>query len=241
MQFIDEARLPVNTPIASYIPPYSRSNLSAAAENQAPPFSSFVNPIIVEEVQKYFAGAQDAANTAEHIQGGTALILKSKKTGKPLCRIAFEDGKRRRPDTAGCRLLPFAMGTTLLGDISLSSERNLHSLPHCDYTASILRISLFGRAPTILFTTFTSCTTARVGILITPNCCAISGSSSTLTLQIFAFFTSEDNSSITGAIMRQGPHQLAQKSMSTGTYESMTSCLKVCFVTLIAIPDTPLL
>ncbi|NLO46844.1 MAG: hypothetical protein GX111_00770, partial [Clostridiales bacterium] len=75
LEFINEARLPVRTPIASYIPPYSRSNLTAAAENQAPPFSSFINPIIAEEVQAFFAGARDAVQAAEHIQSRYSIYL----------------------------------------------------------------------------------------------------------------------------------------------------------------------
>ena len=37
---------------------------------------------------------------------------------------------------------------------------------------------------------------------------------------------SEANSAITGAIIRQGPHQGAQKSTSTGSWDCKTSCWK---------------
>jgi hypothetical protein len=79
LTFVDEARLPVRTPLASYIPPYSPSNLSPDARRQAPPTSSFVSPIIAEEVQKFFANAQDAAITAEHIQERYSTYLEEQK------------------------------------------------------------------------------------------------------------------------------------------------------------------
>ena len=56
----------------------------------------------------------------------------------------------------------------------------------------------------------------RVGMLMTPYFSARSGASSVLTLQTRSSGCSAAICATTGAIMRQGPHQVAQKSTRTG-------------------------
>jgi ABC-type glycerol-3-phosphate transport system substrate-binding protein len=79
LKFVDEAQLPVRTPIALYIPPYSITNISRAAQKQAPQPSSFVNPIIAEEIQAFFAGTQNAKRTAELIQSRYSIYLEEQR------------------------------------------------------------------------------------------------------------------------------------------------------------------
>ena len=84
-----------------------------------------------------------------------------------------------------------------------------------------------GTSPTLLFTTWPSLKTIRVGMLITPYWVASSGLWSMSSLHTFtspAF--SAAISSSTGASIRQGPHQVAQKSSSTGWVLCSTSASK---------------
>jgi hypothetical protein len=61
---------------------------------------------------------------------------------------------------------------------------------------------------------------------------AVSGFSSTFSLATLTVRArSAANSSITGAIIRHGPHQGAQQSSKTGRDDCMTSCSKVASVT----------
>src|SRR5688572_1995753 len=74
-----------------------------------------------------------------------------------------------------------------------------------------------------------------VGIDRTPYLTVVEGFSSTLSLTIFTLpASSEESSSRTGAIARQGPHHSAQKSTRTGSLEDRTSSPKsaseTCFV-----------
>ena len=55
----------------------------------------------------------------------------------------------------------------------------------------------------------------------------------TLTLPSYSWA----NSSTIGATIRQGPHQLAQKSTNTGTEDSITSDWKLSSVRVIAFPN----
>src|SRR5699024_2597107 len=84
----------------------------------------------------------------------------------------------------------------------------------CLFTSSAS--ASFGWKPTTWSTTFPSFINNNVGILITPYLPAVSWLSSTFSLAIFTLSpNSPSNSSNTGAIILQGPHQGAQKSTST--------------------------
>src|SRR5690606_11612135 len=75
-----------------------------------------------------------------------------------------------------------------------------------------------------------------VGIERTPYFTVVEGFSSTLSLTIFTLpASSEESSSSTGAIARQGPHHSAQKSTSTGSFEDRTSSPKVASETWVVI------
>ena len=70
-----------------------------------------------------------------------------------------------------------------------------------------------------------------VGIERTSNVAAVCWFSSTLSLTIFSVVALGAISSSTGATIRHGPHQGAQKSTSTGVSDSMTSAWKLVSVT----------
>ena len=76
----------------------------------------------------------------------------------------------------------------------------------------------------------------RVGMLRMPYWLATLGFSSVLSLNTLIFpSNSLAISSTIGATMRQGPHQGAQKSTSTGTSLLSTSCSKEASVTAAAL------
>src|SRR6185436_4091560 len=75
--------------------------------------------------------------------------------------------------------------------------------------------------------------TSKVGILRTAKRAAVAGLSSMFTFAIRRRFPiSVANSSNTGAIMRQGPHQGAHISTKTGTGDRSTSAANVLSVTV---------
>ena len=89
------------------------------------------------------------------------------------------------------------------------------------------RMLLLGLAPVARFTISPPRMTTRVGMLLMLKAEASSGSSSTLTLPTRMSGRSAAISSTTGETMRQGPHQLAQKSRSTGFSLPFTSAAKL--------------
>src|SRR3979490_1057118 len=81
-----------------------------------------------------------------------------------------------------------------------------------------------------------------VGIERTPKRPAVIGFASTSSLAIFTFSPcSFAISSSTGATIRQGPHQAAQKSTSTGVSDLMTSVSKFWSLTTCGLPMDSLL
>src|SRR5438105_15390865 len=81
-----------------------------------------------------------------------------------------------------------------------------------------------------------------VGIERTPKRPAVIGLASTSSLAIFTFSPcSLAISSSTGATIRQGPHQVAQKSTSTGVADLMTSVSKFWSLTTCGLPMDSLL
>jgi hypothetical protein len=72
---INTASVRVRSPIASYIPPFNRSQVNQDRKGLMPSPSSFLNPIIAEEIQSYFAGVQDANRTAGLIQSRYSIYL----------------------------------------------------------------------------------------------------------------------------------------------------------------------
>ena len=77
-------------------------------------------------------------------------------------------------------------------------------------------------------------------MLITPNWEASSGCSSTLTLPTLTSVRSSATSSTMGLSIRQGPHQVAQKSSRTGFALCSTSASKFSLVmvtTAILVPS----
>ena len=77
-------------------------------------------------------------------------------------------------------------------------------------------------------------------MLITPNWEASSGCSSTLTLPTLTSVRSSATSSTMGLSIRQGPHQVAQKSSRTGFVLCSTSASKFSLVmvtTAISVPS----
>src|SRR5258705_178275 len=98
-------------------------------------------------------------------------------------------------------------------------------------------ISCLGCTPTRRSTSRPPLSTSRVGMLRRSNRAAVRGLSSTLS---FTTRTrpaiSVASSSITGAIIRHGPHHGAHASISTGSGEASTSEAKVASVTTIGAP-----
>ena len=95
--------------------------------------------------------------------------------------------------------------------------------------------SSFGLAPTKLSVTCPFLITANIGMLITLKAKASSGSSSTFTLQILALPSySSASSATTDDIIRHGPHQAAQKSISTGSSVSFSE-------TILTLRETPIM
>jgi hypothetical protein len=74
-EVIDAASVRVRSPLASYLPPLNNSQVHPDRQGKAPPASSFVNPIIAEEIQAFFGGIQDANRTAELIQSRYSIYL----------------------------------------------------------------------------------------------------------------------------------------------------------------------
>src|SRR3954452_3037385 len=88
-------------------------------------------------------------------------------------------------------------------------------------------------------TFFTGCPPLKrisVGIERTSKLAAVCWFSSTLSLTTRSSGRSSAISSSTGATTRQGPHQGAQKSTSTGCSDSMTSAWKLVSVTSLRVP-----
>ena len=98
-----------------------------------------------------------------------------------------------------------------------------------------LSSSSFGVTPTFTAAAWPPRNTISVGMLMMRYSPASSGCSSTLTLPNLYSGCSASSSSITGAIMRQGPHHVAQKSTSTGLSDCRTSCAKFSFVSVIMV------
>src|SRR6266516_132309 len=88
----------------------------------------------------------------------------------------------------------------------------------------------------IVFTGWPPLKRIMVGIESTWNCAAVCWFSSVLSLTTRRSGRSEAISSSTGATTRQGPHQGAQKSTSTGPSASMTSAWKLLSVTSLRLP-----
>src|SRR3989440_8062311 len=92
---------------------------------------------------------------------------------------------------------------------------------------SFLRSCSFGWEPTTRSASRPFLNRIIVGIERTPKRPAVIGLASTSSLAIFTFSPcSFAISSSTGATIRQGPHQAAQKSTSTGVSDLMTSVSK---------------
>src|SRR4051812_10696201 len=92
--------------------------------------------------------------------------------------------------------------------------------------------SPFGAAPTFWPASLPPLNSIKVGIERMPNCEAMPGFSSTLTLAILTLpCISVAISSSAGPIIRQGPHHSAQKSTTTGSDALRTSCSKLVSVT----------
>ena len=91
------------------------------------------------------------------------------------------------------------------------------------YQSSICKISSLERTPTARLTVRPSRITSKVGMLAMPKAWASSGCSSTFTLPTLAPVTSAPISSTMGDTIRHGPHQVAQKSNSTGHPACITS------------------
>ena len=89
--------------------------------------------------------------------------------------------------------------------------------------SSICKISSLERTPTARLTVRPSRITNKVGMLAIPKAWASSGCSSTFTLPTLAPVTSAPISSTMGDTIRHGPHQVAQKSNSTGHPACITS------------------
>ena len=102
---------------------------------------------------------------------------------------------------------------------------------HMAFSTSLIMFCLPAR-PSARAATRPFFSTTSVGMTFTPNCTASGTSSSTLHLQTSMSSRSLAISSITGAIMRQGPHHVAQKSTSTGLSDCRTSCAKFSFVSV---------
>ena len=117
---------------------------------------------------------------------------------------------------------------------SMPGPRKKSKNPIAASPYSMARIRSFGFAPTIWWMILPSFTTTSVGMLITPNCPASSGCSSTLIFPTLMSGRSPAISSMTGDTMRHGPHQGAQKSSRTGLSEWTTSSWKFSLWIVIA-------
>jgi hypothetical protein len=76
---IDEAGIRVRSPIASYLPPFNKSQINPNRKAIVPSAASLLNPIIAEEIQALFGGIQDANRTAELIQSRYSVYLSEQK------------------------------------------------------------------------------------------------------------------------------------------------------------------
>src|SRR4051812_42056931 len=94
----------------------------------------------------------------------------------------------------------------------------------------------FGSAPTTCFATCPFLNRIRVGIDMIPYLAAVSGFSSTFIFTTVRSSRSLSSSSRCGAMIRQGPHQGAQKSTSTGWPAPSTSAAKLVSVTSVRLP-----
>jgi hypothetical protein len=74
-EIINSASIRVRSPIASYIPPFNNSQMDPNRQFIAPSASTFLNPIIAEEIQAFFGGIQDVSRTAELIQSRYSVYL----------------------------------------------------------------------------------------------------------------------------------------------------------------------
>src|ERR1700693_3312989 len=105
--------------------------------------------------------------------------------------------------------------------------------------------SPFGMAPTARSTSLPSLNIMTVGMEVTPNRCATSGLSSTLSLAMIALSSYVGASSSTkGPMMRQGPHHGAQKSTKAGLPPWITTLSKslslTCFTPLDSAMRSPI-
>src|SRR5690606_3804610 len=90
----------------------------------------------------------------------------------------------------------------------------------------------FDKAPTFLDSTLPFLKMISVGMPFTLYFGAVAGLASTSILQTFSLPAySSASSSRTGAIILQGPHQVAQKSTSTGPEAFRTSSSKLASLT----------
>src|SRR3954447_12439876 len=96
----------------------------------------------------------------------------------------------------------------------------------------------FGSTPTTCFATCPFLNRISVGIDMIPYFAAVSGFSSTFIFTTVRSSRSLSSSSRWGAMIRQGPHQGAQKSTSTGCGDSSTSAAKLLSVTSFRLPAT---
>jgi hypothetical protein len=74
-ELINAANVRVHNPITSYLPPLNTLQIGKYRELTAPLVSTFVNPILSEEIQSYFAGIQDVNRAATLIQSRYSVYL----------------------------------------------------------------------------------------------------------------------------------------------------------------------
>ena len=149
---------------------------------------------------------------------GVRHVGDARHVARPGRRRGGRSGVDRRPraaDRRGEGLAPEGYART--GSISCSSR-------------------FFGSAPMIFFASAPPLKRISVGIDITPYCAAVCGLSSTLSFTTRMSCRSLFSSSRCGAMIRQGPHQGAQKSTSTGSGDSSTSAAKLLSVTSMMSP-----
>ena len=160
-----------------------------------------------------------------------------------ITRIIFQ-GFREQNLAAGCKLLEKQHGTP--GTAKIKSRcyagrpsPNDNGIIYFHARAFVSRNALrsfFGRPPMSVSTRLPFLISTIVGMELMPNLAAVTGFSSTLTLQILTRpLYSSASSSMIGPTARQGPHQGAQKSTRTGIFDFSTAELNVASVICSAI------
>ena len=162
--------------------------------------------------------------------GGEAMMIKLADGLKPERSNSTISAVSSSLRSRAAAVAPPATPPTMTTFIYRSPFPRQGVLPNVQLPCTSARIWSLGRAPTARWVNWPFLNTSSVGMLMIWNWAASSGSSSTLTLPTAISGCSAASCSTSGPTMRQGPHQLAQKSSRTGRSACRTSCAKFALV-----------